>query len=87
MKCNMLIAALAVGLAACATAPAAPELNADGTPVEKECRRINLPGSNIVKRECKTAQEWAKYDSEEETRNAGLLGHSRESASPNTMIR
>lgn len=85
MKRSLFIAALAAGLAACATAPAAPELNADGTPVEKECRKIDLPGSNITKRECKTQQEWAKHDSEEVARNAGLLGHSRETASPNTM--
>jgi hypothetical protein len=87
MKRSVLIAALAAGLAACATAPAAPELNADGSPVEKECRKINLPGSNIIKRDCKTAQEWAKHDSEEEARNAGLLGIYRETASPNSMIR
>lgn len=87
MKRSLIFAALATGLAACATAPAAPELNADGAPVEKECRKINLPGSNIIKRECKTAREWAKHDSEEEARNAGLLGQYRETASPNTMIR
>ena len=85
MKRSLLIAALAAGLAACATAPATSELNADGTPVEKECRKIDLPGSHISKRECKTRLEWAKHDSEEEARNAGLLGHYRETASPNTM--
>lgn len=85
MKRSLLIAALAAGLAACAATPEVADLNADGTPVEKECRSIKLPGSNLIKRDCKTRVEWAKHDSEEAARNAALLGNSRTARDPYTM--
>lgn len=88
MKIRFLAAALAVALGACAGTPEAATLGEAVDPnAPKECRSYKPPGSNIIKRECKTAVEWAKHDSEEAARNAGLLGNSRESASPNTMIR
>ncbi|MFN4225226.1 MAG: hypothetical protein ACK4HR_02835 [Hyphomonas sp.] len=85
MKHSVMAIAFVAWLAGCAAMPEAPELNADGTPVEKECRSIQLPGSNIIKRDCKTRVEWAKHDAEEAARNAALLGNSRTARDPYTM--
>lgn len=89
MKIQYLAAAVAVVLGACAGTPDSATLAGEAADpnAPKECRSYKAPGSNIIKRECKTAVEWAKHDSEEAARNAGLLGSSRESASPNSMIK
>ncbi|MEQ9505519.1 MAG: hypothetical protein RLO80_04560 [Hyphomonas sp.] len=88
MSIRFFAVALATALGACAGTPDGAQTVAAGDPnAPKECRSYKPPGSNIIKRECKTAVEWAKHDAEEVARNEGLLGNSRESASPNTMIR
>lgn len=85
MKRSLTVFAVAVCLAACATPPAASGLSAESALAGKECRKIPLPGSNIIKRDCKTAAEWAKHDSEEAARNAALLGNSRTARDPYTL--
>lgn len=81
MKRSLMVVAFAALLAGCAGVPDSAALS----DAEKECRKIDLPGSNITKRECKTKEEWAKHDSEEAARNAALLGTSRQARDPYTM--
>lgn len=88
MKNRFFVAALVLALGGCAGTPeAALDAAASDPNAPKECRSYKPPGSNIIKRECKTTVEWAKHDAEEVARNEGLLGNYRETASPNTMIR
>lgn len=83
MKYPMLVAVLALGLSGCAGTP--KEVAAEVPDAEKECREAKLPGSNIIKRECLTAKEWAIRDEQDRARNVGLYDNSKKDGNPATM--
>ncbi len=58
------VAASAIGLAGCATTPAAdnPITTADNS--SKICKRMPVMGSNFPKTVCSTAEEWAEFERE-----------------------
>ncbi len=83
MKYPIFAAILAACLSACAGSPA--QLSAEEEGVEKECRAAPMPGSNIIKRECLTAKQWAIRDEEDRARNVGLYDNSKQDGNPATM--
>jgi hypothetical protein len=83
MKYPMFAAVLAAGLSACAGTP--DPLTAEEAGVEKICREAPMVGSNIIKRECLTAKQWAIRDEEDRARNVGLYDNSKKDGNPATM--
>jgi hypothetical protein len=83
MKYPIFAAILAACLSACAGVPA--EATAEEADVEKVCREAPMPGSNIIKRECLTAKQWAIRDEEDRARNVGLYDNSKQDGNPATM--
>ncbi|MFN7056248.1 hypothetical protein [Hyphomonas sp.] len=67
-------------LGACAGTP--KDLAAGET---RECRRIEVTGSKLAKRDCRTATDWAKYDEEQALVNSESIITNQRGADPYTM--
>jgi len=83
MKHAWLAAIFAAALAGCAGVP--EPVSEEEANAPKECREAPMPGSNIIKRECLTAKQWAIRDEEDRARNVGLYDNSKKDGNPATM--
>ena len=66
-------------IAACA---GTPKEYAEG---QRECRTLEVTGSKIAKRDCRTATEWAKHDELEAARNAESMLSNYRSVDPSSF--
>lgn len=52
---------------------------------EKECRTLNITGSKIAKRECRTASDWAKRDEELAAQAEAASAGAKRNIDPNSF--
>lgn len=83
MKHAGLAAMIAAVLAGCAGVPEG--LTEEEANAPKICRESEPTGSNIIKRECLTAKQWAIRDEEDRARNVGIYDNSKQNGNPATM--
>lgn len=67
-------------ISACAGTPA------DRAPGEaRECRTLDITGSKIAKRDCRTISDWAQHDEEEAARAEAATMSGKQNADPNSF--
>ncbi|MGE6696866.1 hypothetical protein ACQKH5_04185 [Hyphomonas sp. NPDC076900] len=52
---------------------------------ERECRSLDITGSKIAKRECRTVSAWAKWDQEQAAQAEAATAGAKQNVEPNSF--
>lgn len=77
--CSLPLIAM-LSLVACAGTPDGMAANE-----ERECRALDITGSKIAKRECRTVSDWAKRDQEQAAQAEAASASAKQNVDPNSF--
>ncbi|WP_157532750.1 MULTISPECIES: hypothetical protein [Hyphomonas] len=69
-----------LSMVACAGTPAGMAANE-----ERECRTLDITGSKIAKRECRTVSDWAKRDQDQAAQAEAAGSAAKQNVDPNSF--